>query len=84
MATKQSRKLSFFEEQLLFELRAIRLAIIEHSRNTGKWLSAVATAAATPADNSTEVKEQLAKITADLKGEADALEATAKAETENQ
>lgn len=77
-------KLTFFEEQLLFELRAIRYAIVDHSKNTGKWLSAVATAASNPNDNSAEVKEMLAKIAADLKGEADAFEdAAAKDKTTN-
>lgn len=82
MAGRQ-RKLTVFEEALLFELRAIRLAIVDHSKNTGKWLSAVATAAANPADNTAEIREKLAEITADIKAEADAFEATAEAATLN-
>ena len=59
-------KLTFFEEQLIFELRAIRLAILDHSKNTGKWLSIVAQAAANPADNSAEVQQAVNKIAAQL------------------
>lgn len=68
-------KLTFFEEQLLFELRAIRFAILEHSKNTGKWLSAVATAAANPADNTAEVQELLDKLTAEINASSDQVEA---------
>lgn len=63
-------KLTFFEEQLLFELRAVRLAIIEHSNNTGKWLSAVAKAAANPADNSAEVQKLLDQKAAEIEASA--------------
>lgn len=67
-------KLTFFEEQLLFELRAIRLAIVDHSKNTGKWLSAVATAAANPADNSAEVQKFIDELTADINASSDEVE----------
>lgn len=67
-------KLTFFEEQLLFELRAIRLAIVEHSNNTGKWLSAVAKAAANPADNSAEVQKLLDQIADEVNASSDATE----------
>lgn len=68
-------KLTFFEEQLLFELRAIRFAILELSKNTGKWLSAVATAAANPADNSAEVQKLLDELTAEINASSDQVEA---------
>lgn len=41
------------------------------SANIGKWLAAIALAAANPADNTVEVK----KLTEELRAEADALEA---------
>jgi hypothetical protein len=62
----RKRQLTYFEEQLLFELRAIRLAIVDHSTNTGKWLAAVAKAAANPADNSAEVQRALDEIAAEI------------------
>lgn len=74
MAARKS-KLTYFEEQLLFELRAIRLAIVDHSRNTGKWLAAVATAAANPTDNSAEVQKVLDQIAADIDASSDSVEA---------
>lgn len=75
MPGARGKKLSFFEEQLLFELRAIRLAIVDHSKNTGKWLSAVAIAAANPEDNTAEVQKAIDKLTADINASSDEVEA---------
>lgn len=74
MAGPRKKALSFFEEQLLFELRAIRLAIVDHSKNTGKWLSAVAIAAANPADNTAEVQKAIDELTADINASSDETE----------
>lgn len=60
-------------------LNGIRLAIKEHSENTGKWLAAVALAASTPNDNSAEVQEQINKLTTQLKSSTDELDAAVKA-----
>ena len=60
------------------QLNGIRLAIREHSENTGKWLAAVALAASTPNDNSAEVQRQIDKLTGEVKTEADAFEGAAK------
>lgn len=70
----RARKLTAFEEQLLAELRSLRLAIMDHSKNTGKWLSAVATAAANPADNTAEVQKALDQIAADINASSDEVE----------
>lgn len=67
-------RLTFFEEQLLFELRAIRLAILEHSKNTGKWLSAVAVAAANPEDNTEEVQKLLDEKAAEIDASGKSME----------
>ena len=67
-------KFTVFEEALLFELRAIRFAINDHSANTGKWLAAVAKAAANPADNTDEVQRMIDDITASLNASATAEE----------
>lgn len=67
-------KFTPFEEALLFELRALRLAIVDHSANTGKWLSAVAQAAANPADNSAEVQRALDQIAAEIEASTNAVE----------
>lgn len=76
------------EELTLLELSSIKAsinnlvkAIDRHSENTGKWLSAVAQAAANPADNTEEIRRKIAEITADVKGEADAFEAAAEEAT---
>lgn len=47
-------------------LNGIRLAIKDHSENTGKWLAAVALAASTPEDNSAEVQKQIDQFTAQI------------------
>lgn len=69
-------KFTPFEEALLFELRAIRLAIVDHSTNTGKWLAAVAKAAANPEDNSAEVQQLVDQLAAEINASADELEQT--------
>ena len=74
-------KLTYFEEQLLFELRAIRLTIVDHSANTGKWLAAVAKAAANPADNSAEVQATLDQIAAEINASSATVEATINEQT---
>lgn len=74
MAATRRPKFTAFEEALLFELRAIRLAIVDHSTNTGKWLSAVAKAASTPDDNSAEVQKIIDQTAAELNASAKAQE----------
>jgi len=54
-------------------------AIAELSSNTGKWLAAIALAASTPDDNSTEVQQQIDAATASLKSSTDALDSAVKA-----
>lgn len=44
------------------------------SDNMGKWLAAIALAAADPEDNTAEVQAKIDFLTAELKPEADALE----------
>lgn len=65
-------------EKTLLELSSIKAsinnlvkAVDRHSANTGKWLAAVAKAASTPQDNSTEVQAEIDKITAEINANAD-------------
>jgi hypothetical protein len=69
---------------LAHHLNGIRLAIREHSENTGKWLAAVALAASTPNDNSAEVQKQIDQFTETLKSSTDALDAAVKANQPDQ
>lgn len=63
------------EKLIAHYLYGIRLAIIEHSENTGKWLAAVALAASTPQDNSAEVQKQIDQHTSQFRSSTDALDA---------
>lgn len=74
----RARKLSG-HNLIAHHLNGIRLAIKEHSENTGKWLAAVALAASTPNDNSGEVQRQIDKFTEQLKTGTDELDAAVKA-----
>lgn len=69
---QKTRKLKG-HDLIAHQLNGIRLAIIQHSENTGKWLGAVALAASTPSDNSAEVKEYTERI----KLQVDALKSAA-------
>lgn len=59
---------------LAHHLNGIRLAIREHSENTGKWLAAVALAASTPNDNSAEVQKQIDQYVAQINTSTDSVE----------
>lgn len=61
----KARKLSG-HNLVAHHLNGIRLAIKDHSINTGKWLAAIAVAASTPQDNSAEVQKKLDEIAASL------------------
>lgn len=57
------------EEKVVLELSSIKAEIRNLSANLGKWLAAIAKAAATPSDNSAEIQrlidEQAAKLDSD-------------------
>lgn len=63
------------DELYLQELRLLRRSIDNFSANVGKWLSAVALAAANPADNTAEVQKQIDQLTADINASSDEVEA---------
>jgi hypothetical protein len=69
-----SRRKPPTDELIVEELRALRRSVDALSANTGKWLAAVAMAAANPADNSTEVQKAVDKIAAELNASATAEE----------
>jgi uncharacterized phage infection (PIP) family protein YhgE len=49
--------------------------IFDASNNIGKWLAAIALAAANPADNTAEVQAHIDKLTTQIKQQADAVSA---------
>lgn len=62
------------EEKVVLELSSIKAAINNLSANMGKWLAAIALAAANPADNTAEVQKKVDAITAEMNASADAVE----------
>lgn len=67
-----------YEEKVVLELSSIKASINNLSTNLGKWLSAIALAAANPADNTAEVQKKLDDIAAGLTNSADVVESAIK------
>jgi len=70
-----------YEAQIVTELIKLRASIDALSANTGKWLAAVAKAAATPEDNSTEVQQLIDEIATQINTSSDATEQTLNQQT---
>lgn len=71
------------EEKVVLELSSIKAAINNLSANMGKWLAAIALAAANPADNTAEVQKVIDQLTADINASTDVVEGAIE-ETTNQ
>jgi hypothetical protein len=62
------------EELVVLELSSIKVAINNLSTNIGKWLSAVALAAANPADNTAEAQKLIDEKAAEIDASAAKME----------
>lgn len=76
--TSLAAEVSLLRNELGMRLTMINQTILEASDNIGKWLSAIALAASTPDDNSTQVQQQIDKFTSEIKSTTNAIDAAVK------
>lgn len=73
--TSVAAEISLLRAEVGIRLTAINESIVTASSNLGKWLAAIAVAAANPDDNSAQVQEQIDKLTTELKSTTNAVDA---------
>lgn len=74
--TSLAAEVSLLRTELGMRLTAINESIVTASDNLGKWLSAIALAASTPNDNSTEVQQRIDEYAAQIRTQREKLQSS--------
>jgi len=72
--TSVAAEISLLRNELGMRFTALNQTFIDMSENLGKWLAAIALAAANPEDNTAQIQQRIDQITSQVKAAKDKLQ----------
>jgi hypothetical protein len=82
--TSVAAEISLLRNEVGMRLTALNETIVQASENLGKWLAAIALAAANPNDNSEQVQQRIDQIASQVKAAKDKLQTSVDSQTKGE